>query len=190
MGNPAFQEAISVDTYLGEEEVSDVRHEYLGGRVYAMTGASRAHGLIALNMAAFLHSRARGSDCQIFVSDMKVRLRIAGDDVFYYPDLVMTCDPGDREPYYCSAPCLIAEVLSSNSERIDRREKFLAYTSMASLRAYLVVAQDARRVELFRSENGWHAEVFTDGVPPLTCLPVQLPLETIYEGLEAGTERS
>ena len=182
----AMPSRLSVEDYLAGEEVSDIRHEYIAGEVYAMTGASRIHGLIALNLGAFLRPLLRGGDCQAFISDMKVRLEIAGDDVFYYPDLVMSCDPDDRASDYCRAPCLVVEILSAKTRRIDRREKFLAYTSMPSLRSYLLISQELRQVELFRRERGWRPEVFCDGAVPLDCIDEALPLEAIYEGVDLG----
>jgi Uma2 family endonuclease len=180
----AMPSRLSVEDYLAGEEASDVRHEFIAGEVYAMTGASRAHGLIALNLGAFLRPLLRGGDCQAFISDMKVRLEIAGDAVFYYPDLVMTCDPDDRASDYCRAPCLVVEILSPQTRRIDRREKFLAYTSMPSLRSYLLISQELRQVELFRRERGWTPEVYREGAVPLDCLGEVLPLEAIYEGVD------
>jgi Uma2 family endonuclease len=79
---------------------------------------------------------------------MKVRLEIGGQTLFYYPDLLLSCDKTDREPYFCRSPCLIVEVLSESTERIDRREKLLAYQRLPSLREYLLVAQDRVHVEL------------------------------------------
>jgi len=180
----AMPSRLSVEDYLAGEELGDVRHEYIAGEVYAMTGASRVHGLIALNLGALLRPLLRGGDCQAFISDMKVRLEIAGDDVFYYPDLVMTCDPDDRASDYCRAPCLVIEILSPKTRRIDRREKFLAYTSMPSLRSYLLISQELRQVELFRRERDWKREVFCESAVPLGCLEKALPLELVYEGVD------
>jgi len=95
----------------------------------------------------------------------------------------LTCDPADRETYFCTRPCLIVKVLSEQTERTDRREKFLAYTTLESLRAYVLVAQDIRRVELFRRENDWQPEIFSDGTMPLCCLEGELPLDTVYEAV-------
>jgi len=183
---------IPVDEYIRGEDGADVRHEYLGGRVYAMTGASRAHGLITVNIAAALLPSARKRGCQLFASDMKVRLAIADEAIFYYPDVLISCDPADRETYFCTAPCLIVEVLSQQTERIDRREKYLAYQTLASLGAYVLVAQDRRRVELFRRETAFHAEVLTEGELPIECLQTRLSLAAIYDGVElpAGPNRT
>ena len=183
MSGLAHQTKLSVADYLAGEDGGEFRHEYLGGQLYAMTGASRRHGLITLNIGAFLRPRVRGTECQVFANDMKVRLQVAGDDVFYYRDILLTCDPADRETYFCTRPCLIVEVLSEQTERTDRREKFLSYTILESLQAYVLVAQDTRRVELFRRENAWRREVFTAGAMPLCCLDGELALDTVYEGV-------
>jgi Uma2 family endonuclease len=84
------------------------------------------------------------------MADMKVYLKIAGEDVFYYPDLLVSCDPEDNEKYYRTRPCLIVEVLSPTTERIDRREKFMAYTSLPSLQEYILIAQDRQAVIYMR----------------------------------------
>ena len=179
----AQQSKLSVADYLAGEDGGEIRHEYLGGQLYPMAGASRRHGLITVNLGAFLRPLVRATDCQVFANDMKVRLRVAGDDVFYYPDILLTCDPADRETYFCTRPCLIVEVLSEQTERTDRREKFLAYTTLESLRGYVLVAQDTRRVELFRRENDWQPEIFSDGTMPLCCLEGELPLDAVYEAV-------
>ncbi len=104
---PPLKTAIAVKEYLDGELHSEIKHEYIDGRVYAMGGASRAHGLIVNALAFALTPIARSKRCQLFISDMKVRLDIAGKSLFYYPDLLLTCDPTDRETYFSSHPCHI-----------------------------------------------------------------------------------
>ena len=111
MTNLARQVHLSIDDYLAAEEGADIRHEYIDGERYAMTGTSDRHGLIVGNLYAFLRPLLRGTPCQLFANDMKVRLRIADQDIFYYPDLLLSCDPDDRETYYRRNPCLLVEVL-------------------------------------------------------------------------------
>jgi len=149
---------LSVEAYLTGEEGGELRHEYIDGQLYAMTGASRQHGLIVSNLVAGLRPLIRGRGCQLFSNDMKVRLRIAGQDIFYYPDLLLSCDQDDRKTYYCTKPCMIVEVLSESTERIDRREKFLAYTTLPSLRDYLLVSQTRRAVWHYRRSTQATAE--------------------------------
>jgi Uma2 family endonuclease len=82
---------LSVDEYLEGEKHSGVRHEYVRGKVYAMVGTSKRHNPIAFGLASSIRSHLRGSPCRVFISDVKVRV----DDVFYYPDILMTCAKTD-----------------------------------------------------------------------------------------------
>lgn len=176
---------ISVEDYLADERDSELRHEYVAGQVYAMTGASRRHGLIVNALAFALTPSVRDRGCQLFTNDMKVYVHHAGDDAFYYPDLVVTCDPSDLEDYYLKHPCLIVEVLSEGTERIDRREKLLAYTALPSLLEYLLVAQDRRQVERYRrTETDWVHETPTEGSLRLDCLEQDLALDSVYEDVD------
>lgn len=188
MTQPVFRRTLTVDAYLAGEDGGDIRHEYIAGQVYAMTGASRHHGLITLNIAVALRPRVRGTGCQLFANDMKLRLRFGGDDIFYYPDLLLSCDPGDREIYYCSRPCMIVEVLSESTERIDRREKLFAYQTLASLQEYLLVSQDRREVQIHRRARDWAPEIVTEGSVRLDCLGCDLALVTVYEDVPAGLD--
>ena len=175
---------ISVEDYLAGEEAAEVRHEYIDGQRYAMPDASDLHGLILSNLVATLRPLVRGRGCQLFAGDMKVRLRIAEQDSFYYPDLLLSCDPDDRETYFRTNPCVIVEVLSETTERIDRREKFLAYTRLPGLQDYLLVSQTRRAVWQHRRSRGWSPEVVTAGELTLDCLGLALPLGLIYEELD------
>lgn len=187
MGSLAQQAPLSVEDYLLGEETSAERHEYLGGQVYAMTGASRAHGLITGNLVAALRPLIRGTGCQLFASDMKVRLQVACQEIFYYPDLLLTCDPNDRANHYCVAPCLIVEVLSEATARIDRHEKALAYRTLPSLQEYWLIDEIKPRIERYWRAAGWSVEILTCGSLKLECIDAEIPLATIYEDvLELG----
>ena len=181
MTNLARQFCLSVDDYLAAEDGAEIRHEYIDGEIYAMTGASDRHGLITLNLATFLRPQLRGTPCQLFVNDMKVRLKIADQDIFYYPDLVLSCDPDDREIYYRRYPCLLVEVLSDSTARLDRREKFFAYQTIPSLQEYILIEQNCRAVEIHRRDRGWALERITEGSVRIECLDVEVSLETLYE---------
>jgi Uma2 family endonuclease len=182
---PVAKTFVSVDEYVEGELHSEIRHEYIDGQVYAMGGASDRHGLIVNALAFALTPAARRRHCQLFTSDMKVRLKIAGQDVFYYPDLLLSCDPDDRESYFRSRPCLIVEVLSESTERVDRREKMLAYQTLPSLQEYILVAQESKRVEIYRRSNGWQAECVESGEIQLDCLDSSVALEAIYADIDS-----
>jgi len=133
-------ERVTVEDYLSGELRSEVRHEFIGGSVYAMAGASEEHNTIGLNLATALHAHLGDGPCRVFMVDMKVRLHIARDEVFYYPDLMVTCDSRDTDRYFMRHPKVLIEVLSGETERTDRREKFFSYTSIETLEEYVLVA--------------------------------------------------
>ncbi len=185
MPSHAVISAIGVETYLADEEAGKVRHEYVSGQLFAMVGASRAHNVIALNIASRLHSHLRGTSCRVFMADMKVRIK--SPDTFYYPDVTVSCEPRNDKALYLEAPKLIVEVLSPATENIDRREKRLAYQRLASLEEYMMAAQDTRRVEVYRPSPAglWEVDTY-EGTETamLRSLNLPLPLDLIYEGVE------
>jgi Uma2 family endonuclease len=174
--SPTF---VSLEDYLEGELDSQVRHEYVGGEVYAMVGASDRHGLIAGNLFTVLNSRLP-ERCQAFISDMKVRIRLDEKDVLYYPDILVSCDARDRETYYRERPCLIVEVLSPHTARLDRFEKFLFYQHLDSLEEYVLVSQDYRQVEVFRRRDQWAPSRYTQGEVPLASVDLAVEIDAIY----------
>jgi Uma2 family endonuclease len=176
---------LSVEEYLRGELASETRHEYIGGQVYAMVGASDAHNLIAMNLATALHGHLRGGPCQVFMADMKARVAIAGEDVFYYPDLLVSCRPDDRARYWRTHPCLIVEVLSETTARTDRREKLLAYREIDALEEYLLVDQDAPQVTLLRRADAWQPRrLDAADTLRLDSVGLEIPVAEIYEGVD------
>jgi Uma2 family endonuclease len=165
---------ISVAEYLEGERESAVRHEYVQGEVYAMAGASDRHNRIAGNIYARLLTHLGDGPCEPFISDMKIKV---APEVFYYPDVVVTCDPAGVDAYFRSEPRLIVEVISPSTERIDRHEKMVAYKSMPSLQEYALVMQDEMRVEVYRrKDTEWEVLMFTAEEEQLRFTSVDLPL--------------
>jgi Uma2 family endonuclease len=176
---------LNVDEYIAGELASDVRHEYLAGDVYAMVGASATHNLVSGNIFSALHRHLRAGPCSVFMSDMKVRLRIAAEEYFYYPDILVSCSPDDRATYYRERPSVLIEVLSESTERVDRREKLLAYQHIPSLQEYVLVQQSQREVVVFRRAAGWGSnKVQQDGELVLESLNFRMSLAEIYAGTE------
>lgn len=185
MGILETQGSISVDDYIEGEQRSEIRHEYIGGQVYAMSGGSEAHNAICLNLASAIRHHLRGNPCKVFMADMKLSLNIAEDDVFYYPDLLVTCDPADNEKYFKTKPVALVEVLSPSTERLDRREKFLSYIALPTLREYVMIAQDKMAVTLFRKETDWKAEHLRAGDHlNLPSIAFGFPLSGVYEDVD------
>jgi Uma2 family endonuclease len=178
---------ISVEDYLEGEKVSQVKHEYVGGEIYAMTGVSKPHNRISIMLASILSTSLLGGPCDVFMADMKVHARSRGADLFYYPDVVVDCQPSDQELYYTDTPILVAEVLSPSTRTIDEREKRMAYQEISTLQEYLLIEQDRPEVRIWRrtgnapSEN-WQLETLTDGnTMRLTSVNLSVPLQELYE---------
>lgn len=177
---------LSPAQYLEWEMKSPVKHEYVDGEVYAMSGPSRRHNLLATNLLRWAaNAAAEQKHCQVFGSDMRVQ--VDARNSYYYPDVSACCDPTDRDELYVTSPCLIIEVLSPSTASIDRREKRASYATLPSLRDYIIVDQDRMRVELYRRENdGWAGYILNrpDDLVDLSCLSLRLALGQIYERVE------
>lgn len=179
---------ISEADYLAGEELPGLRHEYVAGEVFAMTGATKAHGTIALNIAATVRSHLRGTPCRTFTSDMKVHVDSAR--AYYYPDVVVTCserDLADDAPKsHLEAPQIVVEVLSTSTEKVDRREKWMNYRQLPSLQEYVLVDQERQWVEVFRRGiEGWLHEIVLPGeVLTLRSLDLALPMDDVYENAD------
>lgn len=145
----------SVTEYLEAESRSEVRHEYIDGQIFAMAGGSKAHNIITLNIASRLRSQLRDISFDVFMSDMKVMLKTVYQNktVFYYPDVLITCSPEDRDNYVVNYPCVIFEVLSPSTEVSDRREKLINYQTISSLQEYVLVLQDKIKIEVYRQDS-------------------------------------
>jgi Uma2 family endonuclease len=171
--------------YLLGELASEIRHEYVDGEVFAMAGAGEAHNLIAGNIFAKLRGLVRGGPCRVFISDMKLQVKTW--KAYYYPDVMVTCDPTDSEAHYKQRPSLVVEVLSQSTERTDRREKMLAYRTLPDLREYLLVATDKQHVELYRrdAQDEWQLTSINlaDGIH-LESFGYNLSLNDIYEDVK------
>lgn len=176
---------ISEADYLAGEDLPGPRHEYLRGAIYAMSGASKAHGIIAGNVFVHLRSHLRGSPCRTWMADMKVQVSTAG--AYYYPDIVVTCSAADlaadAPKNYLQAPQIIVEVLSTSTEKVDRREKWLNYRQLPSLQEYILIDQDRQWVEVFRrADNGWLHEISTPGeMLTLRSIDLSISLNEVYE---------
>lgn len=178
--------ALSAEEYLEGELKSRDRHEFLGGVAHAKAGGSEDHNAISLNLAFALKTHLPGKSCKVNVAEVKVRLQVAHEDVFYYPDVMVACDPRDTHPYFKRFPRVLIEVLSPQTEQTDRREKFLNYLQIETLEEYVLVAQDRREVTLFRRTNKWEPEVLTqaDERLSLKSLDFTLALSDVYEGIK------
>lgn len=174
--------------YLASEGQAQIKREFVAGEVYAMAGATARHNRISGNLYVMLDAATRGTPCEVFMADMKVK--VEAHRAFYYPDVLLACEPGDDQPLYRARPCLIAEVLSPSTAGIDEREKWHHYRDIPTLRHYLLIDSESRQVRLLiRAGADWLEQTLGEGERlRLTCGPVrlELSLDAIYDrsGLE------
>lgn len=179
---------VTVEEYLASEELSETKHEYLGGVVHAMSGAAEPHIIIERNLAGMLYNRLRGKRCQPFGSNMKALLhpQPTGRAYYYYPDAMIACDPTDTGHGWRERPAVLFEIASESTRQIDEREKRSAYLQLSSLEAYVRIEQDRPEVILeHRTLEGWRLDRLT-GLEAVVCLPsvgIELPLAELYEGV-------
>jgi Uma2 family endonuclease len=190
--------------YLAFEDAAETKHEFVDGHVYdwpgydydveGLAGATRTHNLLQGNLLAALVPAAQAAGCQAYGSDMRLRVRLQhrGRETrrYYYPDAMVLCDQELREDegddeMHVTRPCVIVEILSRGSVRLDRTEKLEIYQGLPSVQAYLIVHQRQRRVERhWRDADGtWQMEAITSGSVPIPCLGLDLALDAIYAGV-------
>ena len=174
---------VSPEEYLAGELISETKHEYLAGIIYAMAGASRDHNLVAGNLLVELGVQLRGKRCIPFGSDMRLRIRKPGATFYYYPDVTVDCS--DSKDDEIDQPTVIFEVLSPGTDRGDRGDKLVNYQNLASMRVYALVDQFRMAVTVYRRGEGeaWTREFFsvadeTVDLPEIGCA---LTLRSIYD---------
>ena len=179
-------QTLSHEEYFLLEQEEDQRYEYLAGEIFAMAGGSESHALIAMNVGAALVAHLRNQPCRVYGSDMK--LRIDALDKFCYPDLMVLCEQGRRNPRFVEGPSLLVEVLSDATESYDRGLKFEHYRRIVELQHYLLLDQRRPYLEHFqrRPDGQWLLSEFQglESVIALQPWGIQLPLAEIYRDVE------
>ncbi len=185
---------ISPEEYLAAERESLEKHEYFEGEIFLMAGSSRKHSLIASNINASLNIQLKRRDCEVHTSDMRVHIPKTG--LFTYPDVLVVCGKPDllpdTNPDTLINPILIVEVLSASTESYDKSIKFDNYRSLKSLREYVLVSQDAKKVMRYtkQSDESWVLMDFI-GDPTkiaLSSIDCVLVMEDIYDKVEFAEE--
>ena len=190
----APRQRLTYSEYLAAERLSEVRHEYLRGEVWAMAGGTPEHGRLAANVIAELRGALRGRPCAVFTSD--VRVRVAQTDRSTYPDVSVVCGErttADDDPDALTSPIVIVEILSESSEADDRGEKWAHYRRLASLREYVLVSQREPRIEVFHREpdGRWmFSEAGAGQHAALGSVRVTLSVDAVYEDPLARAGRS
>jgi Uma2 family endonuclease len=181
-----FKPYVTPEEYLTLERKAEYKSEYLHGEIFAMTGASRKHNLIAVNIAGELHRRLKGKACEVYASEMRVKVAASG--LYTYPDVVVVCGEPQLEDDYLDTllnPTVLFEVLSKTTERYDRIAKSGYYRVIDSLAEHLLVAQDEIRVEQYvKQVDGLWAltEINSiEGTVDLNLIGCALALGEIYD---------
>jgi Uma2 family endonuclease len=172
------------DEYLAFERASNVKHEYLGGQIFAMAGGTPEHAAVANNVGTLLNVGLRGKRCKVYTSDLRVRVLLT--DLATYPDVTVVCGREERDPADANTlvnPALIVEVLSKSTEDYDRGEKFEHYRRIPSLREYVLVAFAERHIELRRreSDGSWTKHELREGeAVTLQSVGCELAVDEVY----------
>jgi Uma2 family endonuclease len=183
--------SIHIAEYLEGEEISAVKHEYLGGTVHAMAGATNRHNVIAMTGLGMLFGMLRGKSCQPFNSDTKVRIEFSGQTRFYYPDAMVVCHPNPLSDHFQDQPVVVVEVLSESTRRADLGEKRDTYLTIPSLKVLLLVESEEIAVTVHRRrvEGDFAVEYHAglEAVIPLPEIEAELPLADLYERAGLGS---
>ena len=173
---------MSPQEYLEWEPMQQLRHEYIEGEVFAMTGGTKPHNRIAGNLYTALDSHLAQSSCEVYISDVKVQVTTANS--YCYPDVVVTCDLRDRESNsIVQHPCLIVEVLSPSTEAYDRGGKFARYRQLETLQEYVLIDSEQIGVDCFRrNEQGlWVLYPYrAEDTMTLESVGLSLPVTALY----------
>jgi Uma2 family endonuclease len=194
MSSAATQSDLTPEAYLALERKATIKSEYLNGRMYAMSGGSRAHNLIGGNIFGGLHAQLRERDCEVYTNDMRVKVSPTG--LYTYPDVVVVCDgPRFEDTSFDSLlnPTVLVEVLSPSTEAYDRGEKFAHYRQLGSLQEYVLVSQNCVRVEHYlRQGEQWLLTELSalDERLPLASIDCELSLREIYSKVKFASDEA
>lgn len=187
IAEPQYPQKMTVEEYLEWEAKQELRHEYIDGEIFAMTGGSIPHNSIALNFYRTIYPHLRQRGCEAYVSDVKVQA--SKNSRYFYPDLVVTCDTEDLQSRdFIQSPKVIVEVLSPSTASYDRGDKFKYYRQILSLQEYVLVDSEQVSVEVYHRGEGkmWLYYAYTDGDEiELSSIEfkVQVPIGLLYEGV-------
>ena len=176
---------MTVTEFLVWEELPPDRHEFYRGETFAMVGGTARHNRVILNLASRLADHLDGSLCPVFAESMKVQLA----EGVLYPDLVVAfgkAGAGDEQTV--ADPKLVVEVLSPSTKGYDKRDKFILYRSLATLREYVLIDPSKRQVEVFTLTDAG-ACLLTDQTLAneltLASIDCKLPLSLVFKGVQS-----
>lgn len=182
MGMPL--QRMTMAEFLAWEAQQPERHEFYRGEIFAMVGGTARHNRVILNLASRIGEHLDGTPCQVFAEGIKAGLA----EGYLYPDVMVTCgkaEAGDEQVIH--DPKLVIEVLSPSTKGYDRRDKFILYRSLASLREYVLIDPADRRVEVFTlaGVDSWTLVDQSKAAElALSSIDLALPMEAVFKGVE------
>jgi len=184
--NIAMRKTMTLAEFLAWEDRQEVKHEFDGMRVIAMSGGSAAHAAIQRNLAVALHTRLRGKPCDFYGSDLKF---LTAEGTVRYPDGMVVCVPVETKAKWVENPTVVFEVLSPSTTKTDRFEKAREYEATPSVQRYVMLEQDAPHAVVYRRDGDrWtHDILLADAVLALPEIGVEFALAELYEGLAFET---
>jgi Uma2 family endonuclease len=174
---------ISREDYLQGELASEIRHEYVAGNVYAMSGGTLNHQRIAGNFSYPVRRQLAGKPCFPIGSDFKLRVPLGGEEAFYYPDSMIICVPVPGDALFTDSPSVILEVLSPTTRRNDEVQKFRDYLTIPTLKTYILAETESPFLTLHRGDGtGFRRETLSgpDAILDLPEAGISFSLAELY----------
>lgn len=184
MSRPVEHVRYGFDEYLAVEEISNVKHEFLDGHIYAMAGGTPDHAALAASVIGYLFAQLQGSRCRVYDSDLRVRVLATG--LATYPDVTIVCGPRETDPEDANTivnPTVLVEVLSARTQAYDRGEKFEHYRQITSLQEYVLVSQGEPCIEVLRRApaGSWERVIARSGeAAVLEAIGGALDVDAVY----------
>ena len=173
----------TVEEYIQLDEASDIRHEFINGQLYDMSGNSDIHNEMVGNLYFLLRNLLSGSKNKLYFEQVKVKIQ--GEDHYTYPDMFVTNHPDDLQNKYIKQyPVLLIEVLSDSTRKYDTIDKFIQYQKIETLEYYILVEPEFMYINCFSKDDTgeWQSAIYNkvEDLLPLKKLGIELPLQGIY----------
>ncbi|MGH8261591.1 MAG: Uma2 family endonuclease [Steroidobacteraceae bacterium] len=182
---PSSPSLMTLEEFFELEAGSPIRHEFVNGIAYAMSGTTVAHACIVDNVVGAFNGHLRGGPCRAFSNTVKLLIRHSENEISYYPDVIVDCQPDRRGEHFVQSPKLIVEVLSPSTRQIDRREKLQNYRLVDSIEEYAIAEQSERQVTIHRRADRWQPRIYSgsNSVADFPAIGLALPLSSVYDGV-------
>jgi len=179
---------MTLEEFFNFEEHSKIRHEYVNGAVFAMSGASVAHERIRHRLAMAFGNHLAGGPCEVFSSGMQLVIRREASEICYHPDVMVDCRRDAWGSHFVRNPTLVLEILSPSTQLTDRREKLQNYRLIGSVEEYVLAAQDEHKLTIYRRADGWRPKVCAgaEAAAEFCSIGLVLPLDAVYGNILSG----